>query len=164
MKSLLLVRHAKSSWDNPDLNDHDRPLNSRGERDAPFMAKIIRKLKIEPEQILSSPAKRTLVTAQIFSKEFKYPVSKIIQDDDIYLANSNQLLKKIRKTDDKIKTLMVVGHNPGITSLSNYLSGKFIDNIPTSGVVILKSKIKSWNYIDRKVCTLERFEYPRKYK
>lgn len=162
MRQLILVRHAKSSWDNPELDDFERPLNKRGKRDAPFMAKLLAEKKIKPDLILSSPSVRTKLTAIEFAKNLKVPDNKIIWNEMLYLASSAKLLKFIADFDDSIRIGLLVGHNPGLTDLQNFLCKEEIDNIPTCGVVIMKTK-KDWNTIGAKDFELELFEYPKKY-
>lgn len=162
MKNLLLIRHAKSSWDNANLRDIDRPLNKRGERDAPFMAKLLAKNNIRPELIISSPAIRALTTAKIFAHHLNYPSQNIDQPSKLYSATTGDLLEIVNSIEESIKTVFVFGHNPELTSFSNYLSGKYIDNIPTCGIVKLYFKI-TWNELSRNSCSIDFFEYPKKY-
>ncbi len=162
MKTIYLVRHAKSSWSNPALSDFDRPLNKRGKRDAPFMGDLLKKLKIKPELILSSPAKRTKKTAIEVSEKLDYPLKKIIFKEEMYEASDNELLKVIQKLDEKVESVMLFAHNPGLTQLNNYLSDQYLDNIPTCGVVAIQFDCK-WNEIKKDSGKFLFFEYPKKY-
>lgn len=164
MKELYLLRHAKSSWSDPSIDDFDRPLNKRGKKDAPLIGNILFKMKIEPDVILSSPAKRTLSTAKIILKELNLPKKYLLEEEKIYLASSNELLDLIKNLDDNLKRVMLVGHNPGLTDLSNFLSKQKIDNIPTCGIVGLKAEINSWKEVNENIFAQEFFEYPKKYK
>jgi phosphohistidine phosphatase len=146
MKKLYLVRHAKSSWKNPELTDIERPLNKRGKRDAPFIGNVLKEKNIIPDLIISSPAKRAAKTAVVIADKIGYTKSKIINDDNIYEASFSELLDLIRNLDDKHNTVMLFGHNPGLTMLNNYLSEHYIDNIPTCGVVGIQFD-SSWNGI-----------------
>lgn len=163
MKKLYLVRHAKSSWSNPELRDYDRPLNKRGLRDAPFMGKLIGKKGIKPELLITSTAKRALITAEYFADELGYKKEEIIRDENLYEAGVRDIIKVISELDNNIVTVMLFGHNPGLTELNNYISDKEIDNIPTSAVVSLILKTGQWNQIGEGTCRLEFFEYPKKY-
>lgn len=163
MKELYLLRHAKSSWDDPSLDDIERPLNKRGKKDAPLIGSILSKMKIKPELILSSPSKRTLSTAQIILEELNLSKKILSVDENIYLASADELSNLIKNIDDNLKRVMLVGHNPGLTDLSNFLSKKGIENIPTCGIVGLKAKINSWKEIEEHIFEQEFFEYPKKY-
>lgn len=163
MKELYLLRHAKSSWDDPSLDDIERPLNKRGKKDAPLIGSILSKMKIKPELILSSPSKRTLSTAQIILEELNLSKKILSVDENIYLASADELSNLIKNIDDNLKRVMLVGHNPGLTDLSNFLSKQGIENIPTCGIVGLKAKINSWKEIEEHIFEQEFFEYPKKY-
>ncbi|MCL6494623.1 MAG: histidine phosphatase family protein [Ignavibacterium sp.] len=162
MRQLILIRHAKSSWSDPRLDDFDRPLNKRGKRDAPFMAKLLLEKNIRPDLIISSPAKRTKLTALEFAELFGIKSEKMLWDDNLYLASYITLLKKLKQLNNNINTIFLVGHNPGLTDLHNFLCKEEIDNIPTCGVVGLKTD-KNWGDISSKAFELDFFEYPKKY-
>jgi phosphohistidine phosphatase len=162
MRQLILIRHAKSSWSDPTLNDFDRPLNKRGKRDAPFMAKLLFKKNIRPDLIISSPAKRTKLTALEFAEQFGIKNENILWDDNLYLASYSTLIKKLKQLDNNINTVLIVGHNPGLTDLHNFLCKEEIDNIPTCGAVSLKTD-KNWSEISSDDFKLDFFEYPKKY-
>ena len=161
-KTLILVRHAKSSWKDKNLNDIKRPLNKRGKRDAPKMGKYLAERKILPEAIFSSPGLRALTTARLISVEIGMKPSEIKVGDNIYTFNSKDLLKAIKSLKDKFDKVMVVGHNPAITDAINYLSGSQIDNVPTCGVAVLKFQVDSWKKIYKNKASLESFDYPKK--
>src|SRR6187549_3048441 len=137
MKHLILVRHAKSSWKDSQLDDHDRPLAKRGEHDAPFMAKIFREKKMEPDLIVSSTAVRALTTAKEFAKKLDYKKEKILRLSEIYLAELDDLMEYVKGIDDDFKTVMLFGHNPSFTWFANYLTNGSIENIPTCGIVAI---------------------------
>lgn len=162
MRQLILIRHAKSSWSNPSLDDFDRPLNKRGKRDAPFMAKLLSEKKIYPDIIISSPAKRTKLTAFEFAERLGIGSDDIQWNNKLYLASLTTLLKILKQLDNNIKTVFLVGHNPGLTDLQNFLCKEEIDNIPTCGIVSMKSD-KKWSEISSKDFKLDFFEYPKKY-
>lgn len=164
MKTLLIVRHAKSSWDNPNFSDYERPLNSRGERDAPYMAKVIKDKGINADIIISSPAVRALTTAKAFAAEQKIDESKIIIKELIYNSGFSEILRMLKKSDDVHNTIMLFGHNPDITHLSSYLSGNYFDNVHTCGVVCIAfPNVDKWANIDDQNGILSFYEYPRKY-
>lgn len=163
MKRLYLVRHAKSSWSNPELRDFDRPLNKRGNRDAPFMGSLIKEKGIRPDLLISSPSKRALATAEYFADELDYRKNDIVKEDDLYEAGVRDILRIVSLQEEKFDSIMLFGHNPGITDFCNMISDKQIDNIPTSAVVSLILNPGQWNKINEGTCKLEFFEYPKKY-
>src|SRR6266496_884279 len=133
MKTLFLVRHAKSSRDEPSLPDKDRPLNDRGKRDAPKMGERLAKREVTPDLILSSPAKRALETAQIIAKKLDYKLADIVVDERLYATGADDLLQLIHKLGAKPKSVMLFGHNPELTELAHRLSNK-ITHLPTCAV------------------------------
>ncbi len=161
-KTLILVRHAKSSWSDSTLNDIQRPLNKRGNKDAPKMGKHLAKKKLIPQAIFSSSGLRALTTARLISVEIGMKPTGIIVEDDLYTFDSEQLLDVIKTIPDEYKKIMVVGHNPAVTDITNILSGSEIDNIPTCGVAILKLLVDSWKDIGKNTAKLSRFDYPKK--
>ena len=163
MKTLILIRHAKSSWENRNISDFERSLNDRGKRDAPFMAGILKEKKINIDLILSSPAVRAFKTAKIFARELEIEEKEIIINENIYEAGRKDLLKVLMETNDSINNLMLFGHNPGLTYLSNYLCDYETDNIPTCGIVCMQLDFGSWKYLGSKSCNFLFFEYPKKY-
>jgi phosphohistidine phosphatase len=149
MKQLLLVRHAKSSWDDFSIKDFDRPLNERGKKDAPEMAKRLLKKEITIDAFISSPAKRARKTAELFAKEYEEKKDNIIFYDELYLASPSVFTEVIRKTNDKYGTIAVFSHNEGITQFANSLTNTRTDNIPTCGVFAVKIKTKHWkDFVD----------------
>lgn len=163
MKTIFLVRHAKSSWKDVGLSDFDRPLNKRGKRDAPFMAKHVAKMEEKPDLIISSPAIRTRSTAIIFAGELGYKESDINYDKNIYLADTDTLTNALKSADNKLNRVMLVAHNPGLTDLVDFLSGEDIDNVPTCGVVKLSYNSTDWSSLSKNSCELIMFDYPKKY-
>jgi phosphohistidine phosphatase len=143
MKTLLLVRHAKSSWNEPGLSDRERPLNDRGERDAPKMGERLAKEGVKPDVILSSPAVRAFETARRLGESLGFRRKDIRVDDRLYLADEDDLLEVIREMDDGTKRLMLVGHNPGLADLAHRFSGT-ISAMPTCAVAIFGFDAKSW--------------------
>lgn len=163
MKSLLLVRHAKSSWDYPGLTDFERPLNQRGHHDAPFMGKLLKEMNIIPDLIISSPATRAISTARHFAESMDYPLEKINTDERLYDARPSDIMIVISEVDDSINSLMIVSHNPGLTETADQLSGEVIDNIVTSAIFNIKFITDSWKTISRKNARIGFYEYPRKH-
>src|SRR5688572_23678656 len=142
MKHLLLVRHAKSSWDDFSIKDFDRPLNERGKKDAPMMAKRLLKRDIMIDAFFSSPAKRARKTAEAFVKEYKSNKDQLIFLDELYLAGPSAFADVIKNTNDRYHTIAIFSHNEGITQFANSLTDTRTDNIPTSGVFAVKVKSK----------------------
>ena len=161
MKSLFLVRHAKSSWKHPDLPDRLRPLNKHGQRDAPVMGERLAKREIAPDLITSSPASRAMATAKVIAREIGYPEEDIRADERLYGASAFELLEIIQELGDHLDRVMLVGHNPGLTDLANDL-GCDIDNVPTCGIVELAFDIDSWALVDDVEPKQMDFDYPKK--
>lgn len=162
MKTLYILRHAKSSWDSPDLDDFQRPLNDRGEKDAPRMGKRLRKENISPDLICSSPATRALTTAQLVAEELGYKTKAIHEEPKLYHAGGDTILDVVRGFDDKHNAIMIVGHNPGMTEFANDLLNEEIDNIPTAGFVAAKLNIDQWKEARWGCGEMELYEYPKK--
>jgi phosphohistidine phosphatase len=144
MKQLLLIRHAKSDWNDASLSDFDRPLNERGKRDAPLMAQRLLDKKIKIDAFIASPAKRAKKTACIFAKEYKREADEIIFKEKLYGALSTVFFDVISKADDKFDSIAIFAHNPGITDFANSLTDARIDNIPTCGIFAVKINTKHW--------------------
>ncbi len=161
MKTLYLVRHAKSSWDDPSLSDFDRPLNKRGERNAPNMAKRLKERNVLPDMLLSSPANRALTTCKVFARILGFDKEKIETNRSLYHAGEDSILNIIRKTPPFVKTLFVFGHNPGFTDFANELMNERISNIPTSGIVGCTLPIESWGEIDWGKGKMFLFDFPK---
>lgn len=137
MKTLTLVRHAKSSWKHPGLADLLRPLNRRGKRDAPRMGSRLAAQQIWPQIIVSSPAVRALTTAELMTSELDRQPAEVIIDKRIFRAYSDQLLDVIHDFDASLHHVMLIGHNPGLTDLVERLAHAGIANMPTCGIVVL---------------------------
>lgn len=162
MKTLYVIRHAKSSWANPALSDFDRPLNKRGEKDAPTMAKRLKKRNVTPDLLLSSPAARALATCQIIAKEAGYSKSKIKTDKNLYHAEDAEILRIIQTLDNKYSCVWIFGHNPGLTDFVNLLADADIDNVPTCGVVACSINIQSWDEAGKGKGFVISFDFPKK--
>jgi phosphohistidine phosphatase len=163
MKTLYVVRHAKSSWDDPDRSDFDRPLNDRGKRDAPRMGKRLKEKDIHPDLMFTSPAKRALSTCKLISKALDYPKSKIKEEQKLYHASDDDILSSVQALNDKHNIVMIFGHNPGLTEFVNSLMSeeKNIDNIPTAGVVAFELNISSWRQLTWGIGKLLFFDFPK---
>ena len=162
MKKLFVVRHAKSSWDFPELDDYDRPLNKRGKKNAPEMGKRLAKKQLRPEKMITSPAKRAAATARRIAEEISFPTSKIEKESLMYHGSTRSMISVIQGAGDKVGTLMIFGHNPGLTDLVNYLSGSDIYNIPTCGIAEIDFDVSSWQEVDKNTGKLISFDYPKK--
>ncbi len=161
MKSLLLVRHAKSSWDNISLDDFDRPLNDRGKNDAPEMASRLRNRDIHIDAFFASPAKRARKTAELFVKEYKKQKDHLFFFEELYLASPSAFIDVIKKIDDGYDTVAVFSHNEGITEFANSLTDNKTDNIPTCGIFAVKIKTKSWKDFEEALKEFWFFDYPK---
>jgi phosphohistidine phosphatase len=164
MKTLYLVRHAKSSWKYPNLDDFERPLNKRGRKNAPFMGRILKKLKVAPELVISSPANRAAMTARMIASKINYPLDKIQYSERLYEFSEDALIPVIKQIDDRVNKAMVIGHNPATNGLANYIGDQPIDNIPTSGAYCVELDISSWANISEHCGKLKFFEFPKKHK
>ncbi len=162
MKTLTLVRHAKSSWTDRRLSDRDRPLNKRGERDAPVMAKRIVDAGVRPSLIISSPAVRAWATAKAFAKELNYPLEFLQREDGLYLASLDNLLDVVATQDPGFNNLMMFSHNPGLTDFADYLVPGLTNNLPTSGVVSVDLDCDDWLLHDRPKTELVVYDYPKR--
>jgi len=161
-RQLTLLRHAKSSWEDASVRDRDRPLNKRGERDAPLMGHRLRAREVRPALILMSPAIRTRRTAQIVAREIGYPVEFLQQEEDLYLASAKQIVEVLARQDGSFRDIVVCGHNPGITDLANQLTGAGIDNVPTTGIVIIGLDLDRWADLAKAEGRLVLFDYPKR--
>ena len=144
MRKLTLIRHGKSSWDDPSLSDWERPLKIRGKKDAFLIGNKLKEKKIIPDKIISSSAKRAYDSAKQIAECLKYPERKITITDDIYLAGTLQLVQLIQNLKDKWKHVFLFGHNPYFTELPNLYGKNGILNLPTTGVYQISFKCDKW--------------------
>lgn len=161
MKTLLLVRHAKSSWDNAALQDFDRPLNERGKKNAVEMAKRLIKQKMEINLFVSSPAKRAKSTAELFIHEFERNKHEILFVPELYHADIKIFYSVISGLDDKYKTAAVFSHNPGITDFANALTEVRLDNMPTCSIFGVSAAIENWVAFTESTKKFLFFDYPK---
>lgn len=164
MKTLTIFRHAKSSWDDPELDDHDRPLNKRGMRDAPIMAKRLKVSGIRPSLILSSTAVRAWETAKLIASEINYPPEFLQRERALYHAGVAGIIDVIAAQDNGFNSLLLVGHNPGLTEFANRLIPRLTDNIPTSGFVAFSLGIDDWNVAKPKSVDLIEYDFPKRHR
>ena len=161
-KYLYLMRHAKSDWGDPTVSDHDRILNTRGLRNAPYMGRQLRNKKPMPEQVVSSDAARALLTARMIAEEVGLSGNDVIVEPGIYEASRLQLQAVVQEQDDFYNSILLVGHNPGITELVNYWCDENFANIPTSGVVMIEFQTKHWSKTDKIKGKVLDFDYPKR--
>lgn len=162
MKTLMLMRHAKSSHDDLSLTDFDRPLNERGKADAEEMGKRLVKNNIKPAVLISSPAKRALKTAKHIAAGLRIKESDICLEYDIYEASIQDLLHVIRNIDDENRSAMLFGHNPAFTGLISYLTHTPIENLPTAGIATIAFPVQTWKQIAEKSGELIWLGFPKK--
>ena len=161
-RRLTLVRHAKSDWGEPSLDDFDRPLNRRGERDAPQMAQRLVAAGLVPTRMITSPAVRALATARAFADAFGYPASRIVLADEAYLAPPGQLLEVVRRHGGRARHLMLFAHNPGISGFCVRLAGEDSPgDVPTCAVMSLTVPDVDWSRLEFGTATLDFYDFPK---
>ena len=159
---LTLFRHAKSSWSNPGLADHDRPLSKRGKRDAPMMGERLAARSARPSAILSSTARRALATARRVAEALDYPLDEIQSSRRLYFAGTHQILRFIMEQPAAWPEIIVVGHNPGFTDLANLLLPELrLDNLVTAGCVTMDFPTDDWSEIEHVRAELLYWDYPK---
>lgn len=161
MKRLYLVRHAKSSWNHPELTDFERSLNKRGQRDAPEMGERLASKEVSLDLMVSSTATRAITTAGIIAQKIGYPVARIVEEEAIYAAQWAGLMAVVQDLPDKSDTVMLVGHNPGFTELAEYLTDAQIDNMPTCAVICAEFDLRSWRDVSKGGGEMVFFDYPK---
>ncbi len=163
MKELFIIRHAKSSWAHQGLSDHERPLNNRGEVDAPLMGSILKGHNFIPDLIVSSTANRAQTTAKIIAVELA--CTELIElESKIYEASAEQLLTLINQFDDQYNRIFIVGHNPGFTYLAEQLTDEYFGNLPTCGIVGVRFEFESWSYVSAGTGVNFYYDFPKKHK
>ncbi|MDX1405902.1 MAG: histidine phosphatase family protein [Woeseiaceae bacterium] len=161
MKTLTLLRHAKSSWKDPGLIDHDRPLNKRGKRDLPIMGERIRQAGVRPSLIISSTAVRAWRTAKGIADAISYPREFLQREQQLYHAGVERMLKVLAQQDPGFNSIMLVAHNPGLTDFANYLVPGVTDNIPTCGYLSVTIDSDDWNLKGEKTVELLVYDFPK---
>ena len=161
MKQLLIVRHAKSSWDFINMDDKDRPLNERGNKDAPIMAKRLLKKKIEIDLFVSSTARRAFTTATYFAEVYNVKAKHIVQEEKLYDAPAGAFYRVVSHLPDDVKSVALFSHNPGISDFANSLTTTRIDDMPTCGIFAVKADIKTWSEFEKADKEFWFFDYPK---
>ena len=161
MKQLVIVRHAKSSWDFINMDDKDRPLNDRGNKDAPMMAKRLLKKKVDIDLFVSSTATRAYTTASYFADVYDVKAKHIIQEDNLYEAPAGAFYRVVAKLPDDATCVALFSHNPGITDFANSLTSTPINDMPTCAIYAIKADIKHWSEFERADKEFWFFDYPK---
>jgi phosphohistidine phosphatase len=147
MKTLLVLRHAKSTWNDPALDDRERPLNERGRRDGPLMGRLMREYGLIPDVVISSDAVRAQLTAQSVAEAARY-AGEILLDERLYLASPADILSLLRTVRENAETIMIVGHNPGLEELVAQLTGEQ-QELPTGALAQIVLPIDRWRDLKR---------------
>ncbi|MBX0333920.1 histidine phosphatase family protein [Pontibacter sp. HSC-14F20] len=164
MKTLYIMRHAKSSWNFEELSDHDRPLNKRGRTDAPLMGQELVANNVKLQLILSSPAVRALTTATLVARELDYDADDIAIDDRMYGASAEELLEITREAPSEVDFMLMVGHNEALSEFANMLSPEHVSSIPTAGIVALRFDCDNWADISPSNAKLLFYDVPKNHK
>lgn len=159
---LLICRHAKSSWEGEVCRDIDRPLNKRGQRDAPEMGQRLKRRQVLPDLIITSPALRARTTAELIAVQLGYPLAGVRIDPGQYAATVPSLLARLQAIEPQVARVMIVGHNPEFTALANVLGGLAIDKLPTCAMVALALPLVSWDQLAPGCGTLVWYDFPKK--
>tara|TARA_R110002073_G_scaffold72537_1_gene177777 strand:+ start:818902 stop:819405 length:504 start_codon:yes stop_codon:yes gene_type:complete len=162
MKTLYIVRHAKSSWEYEGINDIDRPLNQRGINDAYLISKVVQNAVKTPNVFVSSCANRALHTAMIFSYAFDFPLANLKVSKALYSFSDGYLIKTVKALDDGYKSAIVFSHDHGINTFVNKFGSKLIPHVPTCGVIGIKFKGDHWKDIKKGETFL--VEFPKHHK
>lgn len=144
MKKIIIIRHAKSSWDMAMISDFDRKLNDRGKKEASFVGSQIAQQFTPPDIFIASPARRTIKTAKKIAKKLQFDNQKIIREMRLYNAPLSQILEIIAETSDNLETLYICAHNPGVSDLIRYLTLKEIPEMVPAASYELLLHINSW--------------------
>lgn len=163
MKHFYFVRHAKSSWDDPSLPDHQRPLNARGEREAPIMGALLQQRGVQPQLIIASPAVRAQRTATLFAERLGYPVAEIYTEGKLYEATIDEVIDVLESTPDEVDCVLFFGHNMAFTYVA-YHFGNAIENLPTSGVISLESTATRWLDVHPSNTRIMAIDFPKMYR
>ena len=163
MKTVFVIRHAKSSWEFPELTDSERPLNKRGRRDAPFMANMLSEQGVSVDKIVSSPALRALTTAIYFSKKFEIEKENILVNPEIYEAYTGTILRLFQEFDNDWDTVFIFGHNPAFTDVLNHFTESYIGNLPTCGIGKIVSPVSDWKEFSPDTANLQITFFPKQF-
>ncbi len=159
MKTLLLARHGKSSWDNDSIDDFERPLNQRGLADAPVMAKRLNEMDIQVDRLITSDAIRAYSTAEIYAQALQI---QLMHEHSLYQASSYDIVAQAKKLQDHLSAVMLVGHNPGMQEAVDYFCPGSIEDMPTCSIAIIRFDVAHWVAISPASAELVSFEYPKK--
>jgi phosphohistidine phosphatase len=162
MKTLYIVRHAKSSWDHDGLTDFERPLNKRGQNDAPMMGTVLREREAQPSIIRTSAANRAITTARLLAEALDFPLDKIEVDAGMYGAGTLEIVAIVQSLPDEAKEVMLVGHNPTIHLVAQRFAGFDGGNVPTCGIFCIDFDVSSWMETASAEGRLRYYEYPKK--
>ena len=160
MKQLIIVRHGKSDWENHNLKDFDRPLNSRGHKNAPMMVQRLVKQGFVPDSIVSSPALRAITTANYFAAGWAIEPLQINKEAAIYEANAKTLLSVVNNLSDDNDIVALFGHNPGLTELISYFTDEYV-NMTTCSVAVIAFPFDEWKLVSAQTGNLEHFDFPK---
>ncbi|MEO0724011.1 MAG: histidine phosphatase family protein [Bacteroidota bacterium] len=165
MKKVTLIRHAKSSWEDMTLRDHDRPLNKRGKRDAPFMAQMMASRGWRPDRIISSTANRAQTTAHHFAAALDFSPDQVLLQERIYEASIPTLVNLIAQLDDEWSEVALFGHNPTFTMVANlFYRNDYLDNLPTCGIVEIEAPtVSKWEAFTPDTAQVVAVHYPKQY-
>jgi phosphohistidine phosphatase len=163
MKTVYFIRHAKSSWSDFSLKDSERPLNKRGLRDAPFMAKLFVAKERHPDIIHSSPAVRAYTTAKYFAQALSKTEEDVQQDPKLYLGDEDYIINKIQETSSEADTICFFGHNPTTTHMANIFHEDYIPNVPTAAIVKIQADIADWKHFTPDTASFVTMHYPKQY-
>jgi phosphohistidine phosphatase len=161
MRRITIIRHAKSSWEDPDLTDDQRPLNNRGQESAPMMGERLAAQGMNPDLLISSPAIRAFETAMVIAGKVGYPTESIEKDERLYLAGIQDWFEVIRTLPEDALHVFCFGHNPGLTHLYNIFSPDPVENIPTCGVYDLDFDVDSWAQLAMNKPASIRYDFPK---
>ncbi|MFM2000122.1 MAG: phosphohistidine phosphatase [Bacteroidota bacterium] len=161
MKTIHIIRHAKSSWADEGMRDFDRPLNDRGERDAPAMAKRLQSRIGKVDLIVASPAKRTTLTSRFFCDAFNYSKENVKFIPTIYEAPLQALIEAVNNLPDSANEVLFIGHNYGVSHLVQYLTDENVD-MPTCAIASIQLDIEQWSWVTRLSGRLVEYDYPKK--
>ncbi|MDR9419845.1 SixA phosphatase family protein [Gracilimonas sp.] len=164
MKQILLMRHAKSSWENPALKDYDRPLNDRGNKDAPMMGTFIREIGYKPGAVISSPAQRAKETTNLSMEAASVNSEHIQWSEDLYYGSMREYIKAIQSVDDQNERVLLIGHNPLIENTAGVLAGseqKTAIRMPTAALVCLESFAEKWEDLAPGTCQVKWMMIPK---
>lgn len=164
MKTLYIIRHAKSSWEHEDLHDLERPLTERGKKNALLMGEVLRKYEAFPDEVISSPALRAVATTRILCEELGFDSNKMLIEPDLYFREVEDIIQLLHRRQSRPDKIFITGHNPAFTNLANVLIPGFTEMIPTCGVVAVHFNIESWGLLKIGSGQLAFFEYPKKFR